>query len=257
MLPDSAPVYSELTVYGSARPTIPHEDPLSLRFRSLGNPAASSTKSQDSGEHYRTPDGSLRNDEDDKSVDELLAELGTEQQWTADANNVQDVEKLLAEAQSAFSSTSDHVPEDDSAGSQSNPTPTEDKSSGQIDVSAFTVDNGSTNHESLREDQEAALSLQRILDELDLEEQARSSSPPNDDGDEREEPSSHPRTDDPHDPSTALDFPSPPTALLLPTNSPSHDSHRLIQSPIRTNILPCQKADESHPVRWDAGKESR
>jgi len=76
---------------------------LTTRFRNL-NPAASppaltsTTEVKDENEESETP----HNDEDDRTLEELLEELGPDEQWQLDPEEPEDINKLLDEARKAL-----------------------------------------------------------------------------------------------------------------------------------------------------------
>ena len=139
------------------------------------------------------------------TIEELLAELGPEDQWTVDSTDLKEAHDLLAEAKHALpeQETPTKKPEHPSSASVTeerlnNPTapPTEEQD----------------------EDAEANTSLQRILDELELEkaeEPASSASPQQHDTEQPALPSSPPDT------FSSLVFPSTPSTPLHDLNLPS------------------------------------
>lgn len=86
-----------------------------------------------------------------------------------------------------------------------------------MDVLAFNIYDGPEKGPTLSEEQEAALSLQQILDEVDLKDNNKEHSAP--DGDDVENPSFRPSTNNYRDPSGAFDLPSAPTSL--PSSAPT------------------------------------
>ncbi len=161
----------------------------------------------------RITTSSQQNVEDDKSVEELLAELGTAEPWNVDSKNGQDVHRLLAEARDMFATTSEQAVGKEEPGLEDKHSSRNEEKLGRIDVSPFASDeDDSINREALTEDQEADIFLQQILDELSLEE--RTESPPRD-PESKPEPSTHlsPTDTKDGDSLTALNFPSTPIAL--------------------------------------------
>lgn len=157
---------------------------------------------------------SENNEADDNCVEELLAELEqTRDEWNLDPNDAQDVQTLLAEARDMLPSAPEHVPREQGAASQGEESPR----GRDIDVSTFEIDDTKDKRESPSEEQEAALSLQRILDEVDLEDQNEKLSPH--DVDNPKSPRSHSPVNDQQAPSMTLNLPSTPTTL--PSSPPA------------------------------------
>jgi hypothetical protein len=145
------------------------------------------------------------------TIEELLAELGPEDQWTLDSDELKEAHELLAEARRA-------LPEEGGTAAQ------EHGQSGPIPYVEEKVE-GSTAPPTKEGDQEVeqseeaatAASLQRILDEVELERQQ-----------EPDPPQPYPNTAPPNLPSTPLDsfaslvFPSiPDTSLSTLDDLPS------------------------------------
>jgi len=214
------------------------EDDLSLRFRKLGHSTAASSNPaqildvEGKGENSAP---SENNEADDKSVEELLAELAqTRDDWNLDPNDAQDVQALLAEARDMLPSAPEHAPQEQGADSQGE----ESARGGDIDVSAFEIDDTKDARESWSEEQEAALSLQQILDEVDLEDQNGKPSPH--DVDDPDAPRSHSPVNDHQAPSMTLKLPSTPTTLPSspPAQTPTTSTLTLPSAP---NFSPAKK----------------
>lgn len=188
----------------------------------MGNVTASNLDNQ-------YPDGKSsargeRNDEDDKTVEELLSELGPEEQWSLDPDDGQDVRRLLAEARETLPSASEDAAEGAGGGPHEKLNTTQKDESANTEVSTLTVNDDSDIKDSLSEDQEAAAYLQQILDEVEIEE--CNGSPSSDAGAEIEEARPHPPPSDVKDGSSIhLDLPSTPTSLPppLPTSAAEPD----------------------------------
>ncbi|KAI9875303.1 MAG: hypothetical protein M1830_008647 [Pleopsidium flavum] len=194
------------------------EDDLSLRFRKLGNVAASNL------ERRIPPDGrSPIRSEDDKIVEELLAALAPEGQWALDPDDGQDVERLLAEARKTLPATPEDASKEDGAGSQGERETSRGGKAASTQGLALANNNDPDTKDSLSEDQQAAAYLQQILDEVEIEK--RNGSPPSDAGDEPEDARPRPPPNiDEEEPSPDLDLPSTPTALPPPLPAPPPES---------------------------------
>ncbi|KAI9853230.1 MAG: hypothetical protein M1830_006706, partial [Pleopsidium flavum] len=193
------------------------EDDLSLRFRKLGNVAASNLE-------RRIPDGrSPIRSEDDKTVEDLLAELAPEGQWALDPDDGQDMERLLAEARKTLPAAPEDASKDDGAGSQGERETSRRGKAASTQGPALANNDDPDIKDSLSEDQEAAAYLQQILDEVEIEK--RNGSPPSDAGDEPEDARPHPPPNiDEEEPSPDLDLPSTPTVLPPPLPAPPPES---------------------------------
>ncbi|MCJ1478713.1 hypothetical protein MMC13_007396 [Lambiella insularis] len=144
------------------------QDGLIHRFRNLNAVPSRSTAIESMN---RVPELSHDEDEDDgKTVEELLAELGREEQWTLNPDEPNDIQKLLSEARDVLSqegvSSSDAGPEQHIRNATNVGSDKEVHSNGAV----TPVSKGSLPSSSnLTEDEEAARQLQQILDELSLE----------------------------------------------------------------------------------------
>ncbi|KAL5314768.1 hypothetical protein ACEPPN_017415 [Leptodophora sp. 'Broadleaf-Isolate-01'] len=156
---------------------------------------------------------------DDKTLDELLADLGPEDQWTLNPDDPKDIQKLLDEAKGA-------LPRDGEANAESKDLDHEDESEGKarrtdgqyltrdLDMSAFALDDGETEERGKgkgrmdleQESREAQDIVARMLDEVNLE---RANEP------REEERSTLPERskDSEEDESGGLSLPSAPSAL--------------------------------------------
>ncbi|SLM34074.1 hypothetical protein LPUS_02749 [Lasallia pustulata] len=180
------------------------------------------------------------NPEDEQTVEELLAELGPEDQWTLDPDNVNDVQKLLGEARKALptDTNQDHgsEPRAGATGIESIEGDTKDTDSHDnartIDTSVFS----STDTSSDIEDAEAAAYLQQILDEIELENNhgASATDAHSDADDDGIEPIPAPAHQDPTPP---LDLPSTPTSLPPLPSTPQD----LVSLPAAPTFAPPRK----------------
>lgn len=214
------------------------ENDLAARFQKLSGLGASK---------YGTPqsanwsgDITDHNPEDEQTFEELLAELGPEDQWSLDAENANDVQKLLEEARKAL--PVDTKPDNgsnamaDATVSRSVESGTKDSTAqkaGIIDVSAFS----NTDPSSAHEDAEAAAYLQQILDEIELEKHHPTST--TDLNPAADDDGHNPlHTPPPQDPPPLLDLPSTPTSVPPPLPSTPQDLFSLPSAP---TFAPAQK----------------
>ncbi|KAE8451069.1 hypothetical protein EG329_004741 [Mollisiaceae sp. DMI_Dod_QoI] len=215
----------------AAKQTIPESD-LSARLRSLrassSSPSSASklTTAKIDPEAARTfppapleePDSDpLRNplETDDKTLDELLADLGPEDQWTLNPDDPADIQKLLNEAKSALPDNGPELVSNDheEAGRTSAPSkPDKQYLSRDLDMSVFALEDSrgdakDTKHTKLEdESREAQDIIARMLDEVKLERSLESKG-----GDE-----SPPMPDSGDEEESALTLPSAPTKLPDP-----------------------------------------
>ena len=169
-----------------AKPSTPESD-LSVRLRSLRNgsspsPISKPTVSEPSPFPTTLAEDSdpLRHpiDPDDKNLDELLADLGPEDQWTLNPDDPNDIKKLLDEARNALPSDAP------SSAPPANEPQKESKLEGKkpdkqfltrdLDMSVFALDDDDSKEkggESRLEDEsrEAQDIVARLLDEVNLE----------------------------------------------------------------------------------------
>ncbi|KAF8865328.1 hypothetical protein BDZ45DRAFT_736439 [Acephala macrosclerotiorum] len=163
----------------------------------------------------------LRNpfDTDDKTLDELLADLGPEDQWTLNPDDPADIQKLLDEAKTALPGNEVEPSLDDQAAEgqpKSSRKPDEEYLTRDLDMSVFALDDAEGDakdhppHGGLEdESREAQDIVARLLDEVNLEraaEKDRAEHPPVPDQEDEEE--------------SGLSLPSAPTKLPeLPADS--------------------------------------
>lgn len=172
-----------------SREATPESD-LSARLRSLRNGSLSPSPGPKTPRPTptsatlspRAPEDSdpLRNplDSDDKTLEELLAELGPEDQWELNPDEPDDIQKLLNEAKTALPQNEkiqDHAssktPKDASPGHNNKG----DKNmlTKDLDMSAFALDdedNGQNRNQKLEdESREAQDIVAKFMDEVDLE----------------------------------------------------------------------------------------
>ena len=193
------------------------EHNLVARFQKLSGLGTSKSNTEWSGEPTE------HNLEDEQTVEELLAELGPEDQWSLDADNVNDLQKLLEEARNALPTTVEDDAEDRGAkeppqkeSTDGDTKGTGTQTTGAIDISPFS----STDPSSAQEDAEAAAYLQQIFDELEIEKhQDPDRADSNTEADNNETTSlpaiAHQNLPTPSglSQSTAVDLPSTPTSL--------------------------------------------
>ncbi|KAH7391409.1 hypothetical protein BKA64DRAFT_677509 [Cadophora sp. MPI-SDFR-AT-0126] len=162
---------------------------------------------------------------DDKTLDELLADLGPEDQWTLNPDDPKDIQKLLEEArgalprdQEANAESQDHEHGDGPKGKAGKPDPqylTKD-----LDMSAFSLDDGEVEEKGKgkgridleQESREAQDIVARMLDEVNLE---RATEP-----EEEERPPALKRLkDDAEEENDSLSLPSAPSAPPEPAET--------------------------------------
>ena len=198
------------------------QDDLTSRFQKLNARGSSTTTPKISGPEPEHPhDG-----DDEKTVEELLGELGPEDQWTLNVEEPNDIQKLLNEARQALSQ--DDVP----AASKDSDLPREvlgDNRSTSIEVSAFHPDETSDSRSTATEDEEAVAYLQQILDEIELE--------------KNDEQHIDNHSTPPTEPSNLLDLPSTPTDLpSLPSHPTSDLGEPFLALPSAPTAAPTRKA---------------
>lgn len=123
---------------------------LHSRFTRLGSPGAAASGPKDDG---ATP----HNDEDDKMLDELLQDLGPEEQWTMNQDEHHDVKSLAAEARKAL----DAVARD----SQKREAKPEGEEEGDVGGQAEREEKA----EEASEEKETEEIIAKVLAELELE----------------------------------------------------------------------------------------
>ncbi|RFU23809.1 hypothetical protein B7463_g12529, partial [Scytalidium lignicola] len=221
--------------------TLSPEADLSARLRSLRNGSLSPTPiiSQRVSQEIAHSPAALLQDEnplltfadDDKTLEELLADLGPDDQWKLNPDDPDDIQKLLDEATQALPhpEASAELKSEELQSNDGQPKLDKDFLTKNLDMSAFTLDddddqgkvtNTGRNARLEDESREAQDIVAKALDEVNLEkeneavsEESKDKSPENDEeGDEEDEA----EFDLPSAPS---DFPSPP-----PTSEPSRQS---------------------------------
>ena len=139
------------------------------------------------------------------TIEELLAELGPEDQWTVDSTDLKEAHDLLVEAKHA-------LPEQETVTQEP-----EHQSSASVAGKALDPTTAPPEQEQ-DEDAEANASLQRILDELELEKAQEPASSISSQQHYTETPA---LPSLPPDTFASLVFPSPPETLLHSLNLPS------------------------------------
>lgn len=170
-----------------------------------------------------------RGDLDDKTLDELLAELGSDDQWKLNPDDPDDIQKLLDEAKLALPSD-DVQPEAAPKEGEKDTTTGKTKDGKEylirdLDMSAFTLDDGDgedgkpdERHSRLEdESREAQDIVAKLMDEVALE---RPNEPP-----DSEESSKPPAKNEDGDDNGGFSLPSAPSELPEPsTTDPSKKS---------------------------------
>ena len=163
-------------------------------------------------------------------MDELLAELGPENQWALNPEDPQEIQKLLEEARHALPE------EQEENGTKSNSKGVSNDTTNSLQEDIETSGTSERGEPGLSEDEQAELYLQEILDGLSLEEPAEDpptihNQPPPDPADvQSSTPLVLPSTPSavlPSPPSSLL--PSPPSTLL-PSTPKSHPGSKAFTS---------------------------
>ncbi|TVY37999.1 Abscission/NoCut checkpoint regulator [Lachnellula occidentalis] len=164
------------------------EDALSARLRSLRNgslspspsssPASKAPQAESSTALTAEDQDPLHQNIDEQTLDELLADLGPDDQWTLNPDDPKDIQKLLNEAKSAL--PRDEVPANYEPGYE--PEKGDGKTSKQsltrnLDMSVFALDDGEETKSGDEhgkagledESREAQDIVARLLDEVRLE----------------------------------------------------------------------------------------
>ncbi|KUJ24327.1 uncharacterized protein LY89DRAFT_18405 [Mollisia scopiformis] len=164
---------------GSASPSPAPKPTTAIRSNSEASAFPSTPLDEPESDPLRHP-----TDIDDKTLDELLADLGPEDQWTLNPDDPADIQKLLNEAKNALPSekAEPSSKDDEEAGEASRPgdkKPDKEYLIRDLDMSAFALDDGEpqakdTKHGSKLEDEsrEAQDIVARLLDEVNLEKAA-------------------------------------------------------------------------------------
>ena len=179
---------------------------------------------------YDSDDG-----DDGKTVEELLADLGPEEEWTIHPDDPKEIQRLLDEANKALpvesSTTQSHIKHNTGVEKIEPPRIKEPKNaqlSPAEEAHILTSEEQGQSESRLTEDQEADIYLQQILDELSFSPQDPSSA---DDLAARDDANpAHPPPSlgasplsNPHFPSTPTslkNFPTAPTAIRSPSPDP-------------------------------------
>ncbi|MCJ1373039.1 hypothetical protein MMC20_004265 [Loxospora ochrophaea] len=198
-----------------------------LKLHGLGPPNPTTAPSNPSSSLPPSQTAHNTDDDDDKTLEELLSELGPDEQWTLTSDEVNDAQRLIDEARDLLPDISSPAPAATSStpapGEIPNQDPNPESNSNAVDVSAFVPEpsssTGNTAAEAAaaaanEEDAEASASLQRILDEMALDPPSPSSSPP--------PPSSFPHSPSPTFPSAPSSLPTISPSLSLPSAPTSH-----------------------------------
>ncbi|KAI9728791.1 MAG: hypothetical protein M1834_007177 [Cirrosporium novae-zelandiae] len=159
------------------------DNSLSARFKRLGGLGSTRNVAQASSEEDDgTTEVTPHNPEDDRNLDELLADLGPEEQWTLDPNDEKDVHMLISEAENALkmempsveeehNGTKEGVGESESSTQENKPSELSDQAKSIAATSTEeTSANGRTAEEDANDNEEADNYVRRILDELAVEE---------------------------------------------------------------------------------------
>lgn len=152
-------------------------------------------------------------DIEEQTLDELLADLGPDDQWTLNSDDPKDIQKLLNEAKKAL--PADDVPPAEKQDKEENGKPDRQFLTRALDMSVFSLDDTEEDSHSQKaglenESREAQDIVARLLDEVKLE---RANEP-----DEEEQEASKPEA--------TLSLPSAPSTLPSPppATEPSRNS---------------------------------
>ncbi|TVY53739.1 Abscission/NoCut checkpoint regulator, partial [Lachnellula suecica] len=169
------------------------EDALSARLRSLRNGSLSPSLSPSSSpapkasQAAATPSRASSTalsedvdplhqpaDIDDRTLDELLADLGPEDQWTLNPDDPKDVQKLLNEAKSALPRDEGPAAEKTDRQPEKGNGPSKEFLTRDLDMSAFALDDEQAGEKPQNdrledESREAQDIVARLLDEVNLE----------------------------------------------------------------------------------------
>ncbi|KAI9834906.1 MAG: hypothetical protein M1838_005449 [Thelocarpon superellum] len=199
---------------------------LAARFQKLrppkGTPAATTSSQPVEIQHARAgPEFDRdtreeRGEDDGRTVEDVLRELGPDTQWTLNADDETDVQKLLDEAKKSLpppgirSSRTEDEPVDGRAEASRGDA---ERKMPALNPSVFAVpakaaSQSTTKDEEREDEEEASAYVRKILDELELERRDEVISPPSELNEEREH--KHPAAEEP---SPLLSLPSAPTAL--------------------------------------------
>ncbi|KAG0651395.1 Abscission ut checkpoint regulator [Hyphodiscus hymeniophilus] len=231
-------------IFNNPKQATPDSD-LSARLRSLRNgslspspaPAAKAPQSRlfpvptasfDATEEHDP----LRStgDIDDKTLDELLAELGPDDQWNLHPEDPDDIQKLLDEAKTTLPSNNEEPELPEAAPDREEKRTTTGRTKDgrayltkDLDMSVFALDDGDSKAETEQrsrledESREAQDIVAKLMDEVALE---KTNEPP-----ESDEDTKNTARDDGEDHDSRLSLPSAPTKLPEPTTTePSRKS---------------------------------
>ncbi|RMZ02566.1 hypothetical protein D0862_05989 [Hortaea werneckii] len=164
----------------------------------------------------------------EQSLDDLIAEIGFDDQWNADPDDPRHIASLLREAKEA-------LPPQDEPGSSSGKQQSEDDWHGTTaDESPDDGDPQSRKTEAQREEEEADDYVQRVLAELDVE--RKYGGPPEADDENDENPDEDQKSTSKHDlPSTPSNLPTSDDAAAA-SSPPSYEDSELSARLSRLNL---------------------
>ncbi|MCJ1377544.1 hypothetical protein MMC17_000639 [Xylographa soralifera] len=211
------------------------QDGLIDRFRSPGGVTGPQSHSCPESEQ----------DEDDgKTVEDLLAEIGPDDQWTQNPEEPNEIQRLLNEARQVLSQMEEHPLNINS--NEPSPSLRGSRPAAQLPAPGAPTRILEADFEApptQTEDEEAAIYLQQILDELQLEEHDKATERPSYDNEDGISGHSSPQTL----PTVgqgfpALDMPSAPTSLpLIPYQPTENNSVATFDLPSAPTIAPQRK----------------
>ncbi|MCJ1405836.1 hypothetical protein MMC11_009066 [Xylographa trunciseda] len=205
---------TEISSEGNAAPKI-GQDSLIDRFRSFT--AVAQPQSQSSPE-------SEQDEDDGRTVEDLLAELGPDDQWTLHPEEPDEMQKLLDEARQLLLKKEEQpLSKDSEDPSQSSRETKPVAKSASAGAPASTSEADIEAAPPQTEDEEAAIYLQQILDELELEEHDESTKEPynNEDAISGQTPPRDLQTEGPQ--LVSLEMPSVPTSIPIISQLPTQD----------------------------------
>ena len=223
------------------------QDDLTARFQKLSGLGSAQHEARPAN---AVPAEDSIDPDEEKTVEELLAELGPEEQWTLNPEDANDVQKLLDEAKNALPPSAPTETEANIAGSEATEEvgvvhngSTNDNSTLSAPIDASTALSGSgsdsTPKASPDEDEEAATYLQQILDEIELEKQQGGSAEDHPNTTDIES-----RSDGRADEFLPFSLPSTPTSLPPPHATRQLDSS-FIDLPSAPSFIPSRKTTAS------------
>lgn len=226
-------------------PTSTIDQALAARFRAL-TPSATSTPQKSSvSESYDFPaeEDTPHNDEDEQTLEELLEQLGPDEQWTLDPEDPAHIRLLLEEARGALPSVENNGDGNEEVeGVKRDLEGAAEESRREVDIEVQRQqggverveegeDQGEKKTEDQRDEEEADGYIEKVLAQLDLERKYGGGSPdvPSDDdkGDgKKTESGSRAQNED-----GGLSLPSAPTELpSSPAQEPGSDDHEDIDA---------------------------